>query len=71
MNVNPAHQIAADSMLIRAAMPSVSPKRVVARISTKFRASSRPPPAYPIAQPRLETRSRSCSVLMIGQQRSR
>ena len=70
MNVNPAHHTAADSMLIRAAMPSVSPKLSWNVISTKLRASSRPPPAYPIAQPRLDTRSRSSSVLMIGSRAS-
>jgi len=46
MNVNPAHQTAADNMLIRTAMPSVSPNGSVVT-STKLAARSRPPPAYP------------------------
>ena len=66
MNVNAAHQIAADSIETRAAMPSVMPKESWKVTITKLIASSSPPPAYPIAQPRLETVSRSCSVEISG-----
>ena len=45
MIVKPAHQIAAESMLIRTARPSVSPKLSWKLTRTKFSASSRPPPA--------------------------
>ena len=44
MNVNPAHQTAAESMLIRTAMPSVSPNGSSVT-SRKFAASRSSPPA--------------------------
>ena len=45
MKVKAAHHTAADSSEIRTAMPSVSPKVSWKLTSTKFSASSRPPPA--------------------------
>ena len=60
------HHAPADARLMRTALNVVMPKLSAPKSSRRFRASNTPPPAYPSAQPRDETASRSSGGAISG-----